>query len=293
MAMQKSVSGAVLVTGASSGIGKACAFHLHELGFKVFAGVQTESERDKIMAKASPMFTPVLMDVTDLQSISSAFDIISNLAGESGLVGLVNNVEAGCAVPLELIPIPDLRLQLEVNIIGPIAVTQKFLPLLQPGRGRIVNIGSVSGVFAEPLLGLYSASKYAIEAFSDSIRLELRPKNIFVSLIEPGTVSALIWERTHAKTREFMENLSPAEHHLYGDRFKDFFETMEKASNVGLSTEIVANAAAHALISKHPKTRYALGPDPKLMAKLIKFLPAGIRDLVKTSLMNFAENYSP
>ena len=281
----KNFSGAVVITGASSGIGEECALYMSKLGFHVFAGVRKENDGQKLRLKAVNHLEPILMDVTDEQSIAGAFAQVADVVGNSGIVGLVNNAGVAFGVPLELIPIDDLRQQLEVNVIGTIAVIQKFLPLLRSGKGRIVNIGSISGLMAEPFFGLYSASKHALEAFTDSLREELRPWNISVSIIEPGCVLTPIWEKSLGKTRDYLTNLSPEEHLLYGDAFRAFFENAEKVSQKGISPEVVARAVVNALTDERPKTRCILGRDAKIKAVLIKPLPERIRDFLITRIM--------
>jgi NAD(P)-dependent dehydrogenase (short-subunit alcohol dehydrogenase family) len=170
--------GAVVVTGASTGIGKTCALYLDKLGFQVFAGVRKEADGDALKRKASTRLTPIFLDITDAASIASAADTVAAAIGKSGLVGLVNNAGTAVVSPLEFLPITELRHQLEVNAIAQIAVTQAFLPLLRQSKGRIVNIGSIIGKMAMPFLGSNSASKFAMEAFTDVLRMELRPNSL-------------------------------------------------------------------------------------------------------------------
>ena len=167
---------AVLITGASTGIGKACALYLDSIGFKVFAGVRREVDGNALREKASDRLTPVLIDVTDAESIKSALKFVSGEVGNIGLLGLVNNAGIVTASGLlEFLSITEIRDLLEVNLIGHIAVTQAFLSLIRKGHGRIVNMGSIAGIMPQPYLAPYSASKAALEAITDSLRLELKP----------------------------------------------------------------------------------------------------------------------
>ncbi|MEK7693262.1 MAG: SDR family oxidoreductase, partial [Chloroflexota bacterium] len=184
----------VVITGASTGIGEACALHLDALGWRVFAGVRKGADGEALQRKASARLIPVRIDVTDQASIASACDAVAQELGARGLDGLVNNAGIAVAAPLEFVPIDDLRRQLEINVIGQIAVTQAFLALIRTARGRIVNIGSVSGKLATPFTGPYSASKFAMEALTDALRIELRPWKIEVSIVEPGSIATPIWE---------------------------------------------------------------------------------------------------
>ena len=172
-------------------------------GFRVFAGVRLAPAGQELKRRASDRLTPVILDVTQADSIRTAAEAIGQAVGSDGLAGLVNNAGIVVAGPLELLPIEELRRQFEVNVIGNVAVTQALLPLLRQGRGRIVNMGSLNGVMAPPYFGPYSASKFALEALSDCLRVELRKWGISVSLIEPGSVKTPIWEKSRDSAEPF------------------------------------------------------------------------------------------
>ncbi|GBL40485.1 dehydrogenase/reductase SDR family member 9 [Nitrospirota bacterium] len=163
----------VVITGASTGIGAACALHLDAMGFQVFAGVRRREDGAALKARGSQRLLPVRLDVTDEVSIAQAAALVKEAVGEEGIAGLVNNAGIAVAGPLEVLPIPELRKQFEVNVIGAVAVTQAFLPLVRIGRGRIVNMGSIAGRATMPFLGPYSMSKFALEAMTTALRLEL------------------------------------------------------------------------------------------------------------------------
>src|SRR5688500_9161604 len=186
--------GAVVITGASTGIGRACAIDLDGRGFRVFAGVRKDEDGERLRSER-PSIEPLRIDVTDAGEIAAARDRVGEEVGERGLAGLVNNAGIAVPGPLEHLPLDEIRRQLEVNVLGQIAVTQAFLPLLRTARGRIVNIGSIGGRVALPLLGPYAGSKHAMEGISDSLRRELRPWGIEVSLVRPGPIATEIWER--------------------------------------------------------------------------------------------------
>lgn len=198
---------AVVVTGASSGIGEACVLRLDGLGFRVFAGVRRQQDGDALRRKASERLAPVMLDVTDLLSAQSASDSVAAATGGVGLAGLVNNAGTAVAAPIEFLPLGELRRQLEVNVVGQIAVTQAFLPLLRQGSGRIMNIGSVSGRIASPLLGAYTASKFAMEGLTDTLRRELSPWGVAVSIVEPGRIATPIWEKSLKVADELLDAL--------------------------------------------------------------------------------------
>jgi NAD(P)-dependent dehydrogenase (short-subunit alcohol dehydrogenase family) len=173
--VKNTVLGGVVITGASTGIGEACAFHLDALGFRVFAGVRDPADGERLTRAASDRVVPVQLDVTDAGSVRSAAETVAHLLADAPLKGLVNNSGIAVASPLEFVPLDALRRQMEVNVIGQVAVTQAFLAPLRRARGRIVNMGSMAGRFASPFMGPYSASKFALEALTDSLRLEAAP----------------------------------------------------------------------------------------------------------------------
>ena len=178
-------------------------------GFRVFAGVRSPSAAEKLRAKASSRLTAVTIDVTDIASIAAAVDRVAAAVGDTGLAGLVNNAGIVVPGPLEAVPIDALRRQLEVNVIGQVAVTQAFLPLLRKARGRVVNMSSINGGLSIPCLGPYAASKWALEAINDALRQELRRFGIRVSSVVPGAISTPIWEKSSAAAEELAATVSP------------------------------------------------------------------------------------
>jgi NAD(P)-dependent dehydrogenase (short-subunit alcohol dehydrogenase family) len=260
--------GTVVVTGASSGIGEACTLHLERLGFQVFAGVRNAADGERLRSESSGNVTPISIDVTDQETIRTAAARVAEAAGDGGLAGLVNNAGVAISGPLEFIPIDELRRQLEVNLVGQVAVTQAFLALLRKGRGRVVNISSIGGRIALPFAGPYAASKFGIEAISDSLRRELRPWGIEVSVIEPGSVATKIWEKGTAKARELSENLPPEGLELYGGAIQKMQKLAAETAARGIPPEEVAKDVAHALTSPKPKTRYLVGRDAKMRARV-------------------------
>jgi NAD(P)-dependent dehydrogenase (short-subunit alcohol dehydrogenase family) len=199
----------VLITGASSGIGAASASLLAEKGFDVIAGVLNVADQP-LASAASDRLKPIRVDVTDEVSISAAVATVEQMVGEHGLFALVNNAGIVSPGPLELQRMSDFRRHLEVNLIGPVAMTQAFLPLIRLGKGRIVNVGSIGGHLVLPLHGAYSASKFGIEAVSDAFRLELRQWRIPVSHIDPGATETPIFGKTLAADRDDGERASRA-----------------------------------------------------------------------------------
>ena len=261
-----------MITGASSGIGRACTRRLAALGYSVFAGVRSASASDAVRGIA-PQATPVILDVCQPASIHHALGEM----GDSPLAGLINNAGVAAIGPLELVPVDAWRRQFEVNVFGMVAVTQACLPQLRRGAGRIVNIGSIAGRTALPGSGAYDSSKFALEGISDALRMELRAFGVKVSLIEPGAIATPIWEKTLAEfdrqTREAAPDLSA----LYSGLTTKIREEIVKLSDHALPPEAVADAVAHAITASKPKTRYVVGSDARL-SLLLNLLPDRVKD---------------
>jgi len=266
-------TGNIVVTGASSGIGEACALRLDQLGFNVFAGVRKQTDGDALKAKASDRLTPLLLDVTSVPSITRA----ARTVGDVPLAGLVNNAGIVVAGPLELVPIELWRKQFEVNVIGQVAVTQAFLPMLRSGRGRIVNMGSVAGRSALPYSGPYCSSKYALEGISDSLRMEMQTWGIFVSIIEPGAIKTPIWDKSVAEANDALSAAPQPLLELYRTAIAKLKKGAQLAEKRASPVEDVVKAVEHALTAPKPKTRYVVGSDAKLRMRL-NILPDRTRD---------------
>ena len=269
---------AVVVTGASTGIGAACALDCASRGMTVFAGVRDPRTGEALAAKGGPSLIPLMLDVTDEPSIARSVEAVQRVVGEDGLGGLVNNAGIAIGSPLEVIALSQLRKQLEVNVIGQIAVTQAFLPLLRRGRGRIVNMGSIAGRGTIPLLGPYSASKFALEALTDALRMELQPWGIQVSIIEPGAIATPIWEKSDMSARDLEASASEEAKALYGEAVIRIREAIAQAAQRAIPTDAVVRAVHHALTASRPHTRYLVGADAKLRAWMVKWLPDRVQD---------------
>lgn len=282
--------GAVVITGASTGIGEACARHLDDLGFRVFAGVRRRADGGRLTAAASKKLTPILLDVTDAGSIEQAARLVEKEVGSAGLGGLVNNAGIAVAGPLEVLPLAELRRQLEVNVIGQIAVTQAFLPLLRLGRGRIINMGSIAGRSTMPFMGPYSASKFALEALTDALRLELQAWGIHVSIIEPGAIATPIWEKSGREADRLEAATASEARALYAQASAGVREAVRKAAARAIPPDAVARAVVHALTAPRPRTRYLVGNDARFRAFLAKFLPDRLQDKVLTWALNLPKS---
>ncbi len=274
--------GAVVITGASTGIGRATALFLDRNGFQVVAGVRRDADAESLRKEASENLHPIQLDVVDGRSIEASRKTVVEALGEGGLAGLVNNAGISVGGPFEFLDLDELRRQMEVNFVGPVAVTQTFLPLLRKARGRVVNVSSIGGRMAAPIIGAYAASKFAIEAFSDSLRLELSPWGMHVSVIEPGAIATPMFEKGQTNAERSIAQASQQEIELYGsaiDAVRTVFGNMEKSA---VPPERVAKAIHRALTAKRPRTRYVVGPDAKVQSLLASVLPDRVRDgLVK------------
>lgn len=268
--------GSVLISGASSGIGLCCAIMLAEKGFQVWAGYRKEADGERLRF-LHQYIIPISLDVTCEQSVQNALHLVMRATDGRGLDGLVNNAGIVVGGPLEFLPIEALRRQWEVNVIGQVTLTQAFIPLLRQARGRIINMGSVAGLNALPFIGPYSASKYALEALTDSLRVELRPWGIQVAIIEPGVVATPIWEKSLQAAVSLESALPSGLMELYGKVLEILKAEIQKTAQRGFPPEHVAEAVLHALSSPNPRTRYQVGRDAKLRL-LFRCLPDRLKD---------------
>lgn len=268
----------MVVTGASSGIGRACALDLARRGFAVHATVRREEDARALERDAQGSeLRPHLLDITDEAAVHATADTVAAATGAMGLWGLVNNAGLALPGPVELLPIDQLRRQFEVNVIGQVTVTQAFLPLIRRARGRIVNIGSVSGRVAAPFVGAYAASKHALRALNDSLRVEVRPFGVSVSLIEPAPIATAIWERS-AETSEAIRAGAPDElRALYGGVLDAMPDISRAFGAHAVPPEAVCRAIRHALTARRPRRRYCVGRH-WLALWLADQVPAGVKD---------------
>lgn len=219
-----------------------------------------------------------MLDVTDDAAIQRAAGEIGEALGESGLDGLVNNAGLAVPGPLEVLPMKEFRAQIDVNLTGQVAVTQAMMPMLRRSHGRIVFITSVGGRIAFPYMAPYHASKFGLEAVGDCLRQELRPWDMQVSIVEPGSVATDIWARGDSKGNEIVEGLSPGARELYESRLRKMQKTMADTGERGIAPQAVADVVEHALTADKPKTRYLVGRDAKIQARLRKVTPDRLFD---------------
>jgi NAD(P)-dependent dehydrogenase (short-subunit alcohol dehydrogenase family) len=275
------LSKSVVITGASSGLGKAAAVRLTELGYRVFAGVRRESSAAELSAvpPSAGELIPVLLDVTDAESIAHAGRLVEQMCADTGLWAVVNNAGISMSAPLECLPMNVLRTQLETNVIGSAAVSQRFLPLLRASRGRIINVSSGIANIAPPYLGAYAAAQFAKEGLSDALRRELRPLGVSVSVVQPGAVFTPIWGKMRRSADEILA-AAPAEVvETYRERYIEFLDGSGRLAQQSNTTpEDYADAVAAALAAKHPKPRYRVGVDSSSSALVCRVVPDRLMD---------------
>jgi NAD(P)-dependent dehydrogenase (short-subunit alcohol dehydrogenase family) len=272
----------ILITGASTGIGEACARWFDARGHRVFAGVRREADAEKLRAGSSDRMTPVTIDVADASSIRASLDTIAASLSGAGLDGLVNNAGIAVPGPLEYLPLDAIRQQLEINVVGQIGVTQAFLPLIRRGRGRIVFMGSIGGLVCTPFLGPYCASKFALEAIADALRIEVQPWGIHVTIVEPGSIATPIWNKPGVPFDR--ARIGDVERD-YGAALDAFRAAVAAAGARGLPADRVAAVVDHALTARSPRTRYVIGPDARFQRALRSLVPDRLRDLVLTRIL--------
>jgi NAD(P)-dependent dehydrogenase (short-subunit alcohol dehydrogenase family) len=270
--------GAVLVTGTSSGIGRALALHLDRLGFRVFAAVRSERDAEAWRSQATSRLSTVLLDVTDAGSVARARKDVGRALGDSGLWGLVNNAGMSFRAPLEAVSLERLRALFDVNVFGALAVTQAFLPLLRRCRGRVVNVSSIASVLVTPFHGPYSASKVTLNALSTALRLELAPLGVQVSIMIVGGVQTEIWNKVVRLTEEATGNLSPELEAAYGARQRRALDHFMSRGRSGMSPDAAARAIGRALTDKRAKRTYLVGRDARAYLLLSGLLSGGLRD---------------
>jgi NAD(P)-dependent dehydrogenase (short-subunit alcohol dehydrogenase family) len=275
-----------LVTGASTGIGRATALRLDAAGWRVFAGVRRDEDAESLAAEASGSLSPVRLDVTDSAQIEAVAAQIDAESGDAGLDGLVNNAGIGVPGPLETIPMEDFRRQVEVNMIGHVAVTKAMLPTIRKAPGRIVFISSIGGRIAFPMNGSYHAAKFAIEAVGDVFRQELRPWGISVSIVEPGSIATPIWERSDREIDALVER-APQTEALYGKQLAALRKVSKSLGERGISPDRVASKIEHALSARRPRARYLIGADAKIQARAKLLIPTRAFDWIVARAASF------
>jgi len=272
--------GTVVITGASTGIGRATALRLARGGFDILAGVRREEDGAALRGEESRI-EPVLVDVTDAGQVAG---LAERVAG-APLAGLVNNAGIAVAGPLEGIPLDQVRRQYEVNVFGLLAVTQALLEPLRAGHGRIVNIGSIGGRVNTPFVGPYSSSKAAVRSLSAALRRELRPWDIRVALVEPGALDTPIWRKGEQGAEETIGALSERVRTLYARQLEALVAATRKIAAGASSPDDAAQVVEHALTAARPRTLYTVGREARIQGTLHSLLPARTFDALVARAM--------
>jgi NAD(P)-dependent dehydrogenase (short-subunit alcohol dehydrogenase family) len=264
---------AVVVTGASSGIGADAARQLAAAGFTVYAGVRVDAAAAAAAALGERV-RPLRLDVTDPGQIAEAAATVR--AGGIPLAALVNNAGIAIGGPLEALPVDQVRRVFEVNVFGALAVTQAFVPLLRESAGRLVFVGSIAGRLAIPFIAPYSASKFALRALTDALRVELAPDRIAVTLIEPGSVRTPIWAKGRASRERLLAELGPAAVERYRVPLEKMFANTAREERSSMPVEAVGRAIVRAVTAARPPENAVLG-FPARAGAVIALLPARVR----------------
>lgn len=268
----------VLITGCSSGIGQACALDLAARGWHVLAGVRRAEDGQRLQERGGERLRPVMLDVTDHAALPDLIRQLPEILGARGLDGLVNNAGIVTPGPLELLPVDAFRHQLEVNVLGPHALTQALLPLLRQAAGRIVLVGSISGSITPPHMGAYAASKHALEALADALRIELHSWRIRVAMVQPDSVDTPIWNKYGGSFSELYGQIDPERQALYAHQMERIRERMQRGGRHGMPVARVVAAVRHALTARRPKTHYPVGLRTRLAIWGERHLPTAWMD---------------
>ncbi len=270
----------VAITGASTGIGRAAALRLERAGWRVFAGVRREQDGEALREASGGHLVPVLLDITDSTSIGEASEQIEAATDDGGLDGLINNAGIAVFSPVETVPMEQLRAQLEVNLIGHVAVTKALLPQIRVAGGRIVFVGSLGARMSYPFGGAYHASKYGLEAIADCLRQELRPWNIAVSMVEPGAVDTPIWDRGRERADQMSSELTDEHARLYAGAMERSWEWGDRLHMLASPPDKVARTIQRALHDRRPRRRYQVGVDARVQALIHRLMPQRTFDWV-------------
>lgn len=279
-----SARGAVVITGASTGIGEATAIKLAMSGFRVFAGVRKDADGDRLKSESLPLLRPLKIDVASSDSIASAFAEVDAAVGGEGLAGLVNNAGITGGGPLEFTPMDEIRQMFEVNVFGLIATTQAFMPLVRRGHGRVVCTGSISGRTAVPFVAPYSMTKAAVQSMCHALRVELKPWGIHVICVEPGSIATPIWDKGLSEFDARAAALPPQAQQYYGDLLPKLRALTERTAAMGIPPSRVADVVFDALTKKRPRTRYLVGLDSRAQSALGR-MPDRVRDAALSRLI--------
>jgi short-subunit dehydrogenase len=264
----------ILITGASTGIGKETALHLNRLGFNVYAGVRKDQDAQTLKSESRGQLKPIFVDVADKVSITAAAETIAKDTND-GLYALVNNAGLSLNGPLEMLSYEDIQRIIQVNVVGLLAMTQAVLPMIRANNGRIINISSGHGLLAIPDKSVYAASKFAVQAISDSLRVELRPFGVSVSNIVVGKVETAVLGKILADREKMIANTPADIYEMYAPLVEYFDREVKNIP--GIPALDVSKVIETSLTAENPKPQYLIGPGTKKMKTLSRF-PTKLRD---------------
>ncbi|MBQ75210.1 MAG: short-chain dehydrogenase/reductase [Gammaproteobacteria bacterium] len=275
----------ILITGCSTGLGRATALLFSNKGYQVFAGVRNDKDAQALTESDSAgNIQPLLLDITDGEQLGAAVERLENQLADTGLDALVNNAGIAKFIPLEFANPDDIRHMFEVNTMGPLLLSQSLLPLLRKAKGRIVIVGSIAGKVAFRFNGPYSISKFALEGFTDVLRRELSPFGIRVCLLEPGAIATPMMDKVEAESEEVISNLPREGKTYYESAIRDYMSSIPFSKDYAATPEQAAKVVAHAVESRRPKPRYLVTPDAKALVFLSWVLPDRIFDALLNKL---------
>lgn len=272
--------GFVVVTGTSTGIGRACAQALARAGFRVIAGVRKESDGERLVSETPGSVTPIILDVCDAEHRAEATRTVEEIVGDSGLAGIVNNAGIGIAAPVECVRLDELRRQFEVNVFALVAVVQALLPLIRRGRGRIVNIGSVGSWITMPFGGPLCASKFAVRSLNDALRMELKASGVPVVLVEPGAINTPSVDKLEEEAEPTIDTFGVEGRKWYAQGYRSMIARAVELDREGVHPDVVGRVVLRALLSERPRTRYTAGPRSRQLHLMGRFLPNPVIDRV-------------
>jgi NAD(P)-dependent dehydrogenase (short-subunit alcohol dehydrogenase family) len=283
-------AGAAVVTGASTGIGRATALALAKAGYQVFAGVRKDADA-VALRETGERVVPVHIDVTDACSVATAAKQVEHAVGGRGLAALVNNAGVGFTGPMEVFPVDALRTQYEVNVFGQVVVIQAFLPLLRRGAGRMINIGSIGDRLTIPFGGPLASSKWPFASITEALRLELRPWGIHVVLIEPASIHTDAVGKVAADAERMLQRLDRPQLARYAEAYRRMIRRTIAKENAGSRPEAVASVIVRALTARRPRTRYLAGKDARTLAFIARWAPDRLFDRIRTRLFGLPRRF--
>jgi len=289
--MERMRERAVVITGASSGIGRAALARMVQSGWRVFGAIRKKQDGDGLRSEFGTLVTPIILDVTDRASVSAAAQAVSTALQGSGLDGLVNVAGVGKVAPVEYLTQEGLLEIFDINLFGQIAVTQAFLPLLRIAPGRIVNITSVGARIAIPFGSPINASKSAFGIFSDTLRLELHPFGIHVSVIEAGAIKTPAVNKTLGDVEGVIRDLPPTGAAEYGEMLRSFARRAYQREMNGSPPHVVAHAIHNAMTAARPRARYRVGKHSLLLTLLATFLPDRVLDEIRFRIVGMPNQF--